>query len=101
VLNDTLDYFEELMDTEIRKKLSEVKILATLSIHQNIVKYFNSWTGVEEITRETTSDTQSAIIYEQRLLLYIQMEYCECSFRDWMETLGRLSCAQSLAYLFK
>ena len=59
--------------------LREVRILSKLK-HNNIIGYFSSWIGVDDIKEEDMDENNSF------LKLYIQMELCESTLFNYLET---------------
>lgn len=78
----TLD--EELYEN-IDDVLHEIKILAKLKYHPNIIKYHHSW--IDDIIIDDDSDNeeeQQLTIYKKPLFLNIQLELCDYTLREYM-----------------
>jgi hypothetical protein len=71
--------FNDLSNTDNMKALNEVKCLAELC-HENIVRYHTTWLELSDMKTEFVEESTFQIYP----MLYIQMELCECSLRDYL-----------------
>jgi hypothetical protein len=70
-------------DEAKNKRLTrEVKNMAALSAHANIVRYFGTWVEVDRGDSEAVNQQQQQ---HSAKWLYIQMELCSTSVRQWMD----------------
>jgi len=72
--------------------LSEIRLLALMTYHPNIVRYFYSWLdiskkGIEDFYDEDDLDGNNVLLNQSTLFLCIQMELCEYTLRDYMTSM--------------
>jgi serine/threonine protein kinase len=71
--------FFESNEADNMRAFNEVRCLAELN-HENIVRYHTTWLELSDMSNEFIEDSKFQIYPT----LYIQMELCECSLRDYL-----------------
>ncbi|MEE6475027.1 hypothetical protein FKM82_010583 [Ascaphus truei] len=92
---DTKYYVVKKVKLQNEKSVAEVQALASLE-HANIVRYYHSWTGVDNYSETSRSSRRETKIVKEKCL-FIQMEYCQHgTLKSWIDRMEKIDKNESL-----